>query len=762
MSSQQTYRYANKFLDRELSFEPADDEVVVTFSNEQATAAADSLAAIDTARITAIDADRGFAILRVGSDDEAAADLNTQLDAQDTARQMLPVMIDEDSGRRYFLPDELTVQFSADIDDARARQLIAEHGSEVLVAQRTPGYYTISVPEGSDLFAALRTFNDLDEVVFAEPSEVGIDDLLSEVKAAPVTVVDLGDELELAPAELLPTDGEVAPAGPSDLLSHPSDTRFGELWGLHNTGQSVNGTTGTADADIDALQAWSITKGSGRVVVAVLDTGADLDHPDLAPRLLPRGSEDWDFADPLDDEPWDSHWHGTHVAGTAVGTENGQGIIGVAPRARLMPLRLNLTSGMNQNRADAINHVASRASSDPARRYVINCSWKMSGDHAGVKMAIQNAVASNVVVVFAAGNSNRDIDTVPEYPAVYPEVIAVAATDQDDRRASFSNFGTKVDVAAPGVNVLSSIPDDSFGLSDGTSMAAPHVAGVAALIWSRNPSLTNAQVRHLIETTTDSIDALNPGFAGKLGTGRVNAYRALLATPPPELRTRTVRRLRFPQANRGSSTGLDFVPRFRLRWFGTRPVLLFLTQQAGSERVYFLDPLSGAVRHSVDPQANDTIGSLAWDGRAIRVANVTTGAGSINRVNPYSGVQTGSLPAPAGRGEGLAFDGRWLYYATINRIHIIHPGTGTVVRSFVPPGGTSRALTTGRGWLFSANSTTGVVTVFNPWSLFVHGTVQAPGSGANRAEGIAFDARRRELYVANQSENTIYVLRVAL
>jgi hypothetical protein len=141
---------------------------------------------------------------------------------------------------------------------------------------------------------------------------------------------------------------------------------------------------------------------------------------------------------------------------------------------------------------------------------------------------------------------------------------------------------------------------------------------------------------------------------------------------------------------------------------------------------------------------------------------VTWDAGSINRINPYSGDQIGTLSAPPGRGEGLAFDGRWLYYATGSRIHILRPSTGAVVRSFPSPGSQSRALTYGAGWLFSANSSTGLITVFNPWSGVVHGYLRAPGGGTNRAEGLAFDQRRRELYVANQSENLIYVLRIAL
>jgi len=191
-----------------------------------------------------------------------------------------------------------------------------------------------------------------------------------------------------------------------------------------------------------------------------------------------------------------------------------------------MPLRVELTAGMNQNLADAINYVGQQATANPNRRYVINCSWRLNGDHTGVRTAIQNAVNRNVVVVFAAGNDNRNTDTTPQFPGVYPEVIAIAALDQQDRKATFSNFGGNVDVSAPGVNIWSTVPVNCFGFKNGTSMASPHVAGLAALVWSRNRSLTNQQVRQVIQDTCDNIDAANPGFIGQLGRGRINAFQA--------------------------------------------------------------------------------------------------------------------------------------------------------------------------------------------------------------------------------------------
>jgi subtilisin family serine protease len=716
------YTYTNKFNKKSVRFTPKTDEVVATFQPESTEDAANDVMRASSLSVSqGINLIRGFAVFNVapGQDIETAS---SALKGQPQIANTLPVMVDDEGLTRYFLPDEFTVQFRQDVSKERAEQIIEEKGSVVVAAQRTPGYYTLAVPEGKGLFETLREFSALDEVAFAEPSEAGFNDALAYM---------------------------------------PDDPEFGKLWGLHNTGQAVNGVTGTADADIDAPTAWDITRGDPNVIVAVIDTGADLNHPDLTANFFPRGTEDWDFADTADPSPDDANGHGTHVAGTAAGVDNAVGVIGVAPRCRIMPLRVDLTAGMNQNRADAINYVAAQATAHPDRCYVINCSWKMSGDHAGVHNAIINAVSKNVVVVYAAGNANTNIDVTPQYPAIYAEVIAVAATDQSDVRASFSNYGTKVDVSAPGVNIYSSYPDDTYAYLDGTSMASPHVAGLAALVWSRNRTLTNQQVRQIIENNCDNIDAKNPTFAGKLGKGRINAFRSLSNTTPPPIGFQLLRNFPFPQRNDGSSSGLSFARRIRIG-ATLRSAVLFLTQKPMSERVYYLNPTNGAVLGSVDPVNNDTIGSLEWDGINIRVANVTTGSGSISTIHPATGAQIGAMPVPAGRGEGLAYDGTYLYYSTITRIHVIKASTSALVRSFVPPGGNCRALAFGRGFLFSGNSATGLITVFDATTLRVRGTVAAPGGGTARVEGLAFNPTTNELFIANQSDNTIYVGRVTL
>ena len=718
------FTYTNKFNKKQVQFSPKPDEVVATFQPQPSE---DSVikAMEDTSLAVSqgINYERGFGVFQAAPQQDVNAAADT-LSAQPQVANAIPAMIDDEGKTRYFLPDELTVQFRDGVSKQQAEKIIKDQGSRIVVEQRTPGYYTLAVPEGKGLFEMLRKFSALDEVAFAEPSEAGFNDALAYI---------------------------------------PDDPDFSKLWGLHNTGQVVNGVAGNADADIDAAEAWDITRGHPDVIMAVIDTGADMNHPDLAANLLPIGAEDWDFADGADKVPDDVAGHGTHVAGTTAAVDNVAGVIGVAPKCRIMPLRVNLTTGMNQNRADAINYVAAQAVAHPARRYVINCSWKMNGDHAGVHNAIITAVSKNVVVVFAAGNFNVDIGgATPQYPAIYPEVIAVVATDQKDKRAPFSNFGAACDVSAPGVNIFSSIPNDTFTFMDGTSMASPHVAGLAGLIWSRNLSLTNAQVRNIIQSTCDNIDALNPGFAGKLGKGRINAFKALNATPPPPVGFQVVRKFPFPQNNSGSSSGLAFA-RLIFVFPLPRPALLFLTQQPFSEKVFFLNPLTGAVMKTVDPVANDTIGSLEWDGFNIRCANVTTGAGSINTINPNTGVQTGTIPTPAGRGEGLAYDGTFFYYSTISHIHVIKAvAPFTVVRTFPPPGGgTCRALAFGKGHLF-CGTLTGNIVIFNPLTLAIRGIVPAPGGGTAKVEGLAFNAFTDELFIANQSENRIYVAKVTL
>ncbi|MCG3157324.1 MAG: hypothetical protein DKINENOH_03956 [bacterium] len=319
----------------------------------------------------------------------------------------------------------------------------------------------------------------------------------------------------------------------------PNDPQYPSQWHYNNTGQ----TGGTPDADIDAPEAWDTETGDPSVIVSDLDTGQDLDHPDLAaniwvnPGEIPGNNVDddangyiddvngWDFSS-NDNNPDDYDGHGTHTAGTvAAVTNNGLGVAGVAFDSKIMPCKI-FPNAFDDVIANAFTYGADNGS------FVSTNSWGGGAQSNLIEDAIDYFLATtNGVVVFAAGNSNSS-DPAIGYPGSYPPVIAVAATDHNDVKASFSNYGTWVDISAPGVNVLSTLIG-GYGYLNGTSMACPHVAGVAALVAAANPGLPGAQIRTQLESSADNIDATNPGFVGLLGSGRVNANRALSGGPFP-------------------------------------------------------------------------------------------------------------------------------------------------------------------------------------------------------------------------------------
>jgi subtilisin family serine protease len=253
----------------------------------------------------------------------------------------------------------------------------------------------------------------------------------------------------------------------------PDDARFGGLWGLENTGQAVNGRVGTADVDLDAPEAWEVNRGSASTVVAVVDSGVAFEHPDLAPNMWSNPGEiadndidddgngmvddvrGWDFVGD-DDNPWDYVDHGTHVAGTiAARGNNGVGITGVAWQASIMDARaLNASgSGSNADIADAFTYAAANGAK------VVNASLGGPGSSQALSDAITNH--PDTLFVVSAGNSALNNETTASYPCNYTaaNLICVAATDNTDALASFSNYGaTSVDLAAPGVDIDSARP----------------------------------------------------------------------------------------------------------------------------------------------------------------------------------------------------------------------------------------------------------------------------------------------------------------
>jgi len=298
----------------------------------------------------------------------------------------------------------------------------------------------------------------------------------------------------------------------SDL---PNDSGFRDQWALHNTGQ----TGGKPDADIDAPEAWAIERGRPEVLIAVVDTGVNYRHPDLAGKV--RTDIDKDYIQ-KDDDADDDHGHGTHVAGViAAYTGNGIGIAGICQNCQVLPLKVCDSSGgcPGSDVADAVRYAADKG----AR--VISMSLGMHpncGCSETMARAINYAWDKGSLLIAAAGNDSQDRTS---YPSSSPRVMSVGASDHNDALASFSNHGGDMDIVAPGIFILSTILGDRYDRWSGTSMATPHASGVAGLLFSHNPNLTNAEAWWILQRSADDLGSA--GYDSTFGWGRLNAARAL-------------------------------------------------------------------------------------------------------------------------------------------------------------------------------------------------------------------------------------------
>jgi len=334
--------------------------------------------------------------------------------------------------------------------------------------------------------------------------------------------------------------GYNTPNDPYFITSGSWGQEFQDLYGMHK---------------INANGAWNISTGSSDIVVAVLDTGVDYNHEDIQDNMwintdeIPDNGIDDDsdgFIDNIygadfaynDGDPMDGYGHGTHCAGTiaAVG-DNYIGVVGVNWNSRIMAVKglKDSNSGPASNLAEAIYWIADNGAD------IISNSWGPKFRTPSVPIieaAVQYAYDKGCVLVFSAGNQNDDVQYYS--PQNMEETIVVAATNHQDYKASFSNWGEKVDVSAPGVEILSlrangtdmygngiHIVDDKYYWANGTSMACPHVAGLAGLILSKYPNCPNGYITELISSSVDNIDSLNPEYSGLLGSGRINAEKAL-------------------------------------------------------------------------------------------------------------------------------------------------------------------------------------------------------------------------------------------
>lgn len=325
-------------------------------------------------------------------------------------------------------------------------------------------------------------------------------------------------------------------------------------------------------------EAWDVETGSRDVVIGISDTGCDWDHPDLAANIYVNAAEDangngrfdnlpfdeggdldgidadgngyvddvigWDFITgeypepgedgaPPDPDPMDFEGHGTTTSGIAAAvTDNGLMVAGTAWHCAIMPLKIlyAATQGSGGITSDILESFYYAADNGV---HVLSMSWR-NPDSPALHEAVQYAHAAGVFLVASAGNDNGDNW---QTPSSYPEVLSVAATQWGDLKADFSNFGSWVGIAAPGVGVWSTAFDDTFTTDfAGTSASCPYVAGVAGLVLSRYPESTNTEVYYRLTGTADPIDLVNPLYRGKLGSGRVNGYRALTESPHPALR----------------------------------------------------------------------------------------------------------------------------------------------------------------------------------------------------------------------------------
>lgn len=397
----------------------------------------------------------------------------------------------DDRGNLKVVPDEVIVRFRRGLPEAEKKALIRKAGATVERRLKAGDHHVLRLPQGASLEEALKWFKGRPEVEYVGPNHL-----------IPVQEV-------------------------------PNDPRYAEQWALQK---------------IQAASAWDLSHGSPEIVVAVIDTGVDYEHPDLSSNIWknvgekPNNGKDddrngykddvtgWDFVRAApdcadtdcmneDNDPMDGHGHGTHVAGIVGGlTNNGVGISGVSWDCKIMVLRAGYknTAGtgilMESAAANAIEYAAKSGAK------ILNLSWGDTTAYPAIEDAIDFASDFGVLICAAAGNSGN---ATPFYPAAYPNeaMIAVGSTTSADKKASTSNYGDWVHIFAPGEGILSTCLSNTYCLKSGTSMAAPHVAGLAALLFSSYPGWSPALIKAMIVESADFLSGLQ---IGSTSAGRMN------------------------------------------------------------------------------------------------------------------------------------------------------------------------------------------------------------------------------------------------
>jgi hypothetical protein len=498
----------------------------------------------------------------------------------------------------------------------------------------------------------------------------------------------------------------------SQLLATNPEPDASLQWSHENLGQDG----GVVDADIDALEAWDASTGSG-TIIAILDTGADLDHPDVEANLwvntgeiAGNGIDDdangyvddvngWDFV-AGDNDPSDSAGastgHGTATAAVAAAPITGQGIAGVAPDATIMVLRVcGITGCLDSNVIEALDYVVANGGD------IANLSFGKDGPRpSGLEAAVSDAIAAGVVVVVAAGNGGLDFvgdnnDSAPMWPAnfEFAGLLSVGATDRADGLASFSNFGqTSVNTAAPGVDIPTAVPDDDWADWDGTSFAAPMVAGVAALALSSDACATPARVDSLITNRGDVI----PALAGKTVAGRrLNALQTIWsgAVADDVVAGSFPLAVTFPTAAGGTLWDFD----------DGETVVAARPHHVFERGVYTVSNDAGSAQYEVaagvtftDTCTNGFRTEITW----LSALGITSGCAAglfcpddaLTRAQMATFLAT-ALKLPASPVDYFDDDGGSIHEASINRLAHAGIASGCATRLFCPGASVTRAQT---------------------------------------------------------------------
>jgi subtilisin family serine protease len=378
-------------------------------------------------------------------------------------------------------------------------------------------WYEFRTASKSDLLQIVDQFQSLESVEIAQP-------VFRVISEASEEFTEIDDAHEVSP--YLNTKSQMA----------TNDPRYIDQWNLQNNGQKG----GVLGADISIPNAWNLERGRKEVVVAIIDGGIKIDHPDLAVNIWrdSDGNAGYNFADKTNNIVPTNH--ATHVAGIVSAVSNNEmGVAGIAGGCgNTSGVALMVCQVFSDNRSDGF-HLAPIFAADNGAAISQN-SWTYAAPNVYDHLALDaidyfntyggGMVLEGGITIFSAGNRGREDKY---YPAAYEGAIAVASTNNRDAKASNSNYGDWIDISAPGVSILSTLANDSYGYSSGTSMAAPHVAGVAALIVSNATTKMKASdVIDVIISTADDHYVSNEQYTGKLGSGRINAYAALMAIQP--------------------------------------------------------------------------------------------------------------------------------------------------------------------------------------------------------------------------------------